>query len=658
MSEITISEAFAQADAHFQARRFAEAAHLCRAIVEAQPAVHAAWRLRGLAAYSLGNLDEAAECLTRALELAPQEAEYHDNFGIIRAAQGRFEEAEHASRRALRMAPGLYQAAGNVGAALKAQRRLDEAETLFREVLAAAPDYVPALSNLGAVLAERGRAEEAEALCRRALERDPTYVEARVNLGLALHRQHRFVEAEACYRQSIGPDAAHAVILDNLGTALLAQGRVAEARQEHLRALALRPDFAAAHSHALMCLQYMPGVGEGDMAAAHAEWNRAHAARWAAAPAPPSHGDPERPLRLGLVSADFGQHPVGRFLVRVLENLDRGQCEVFCYSDRIGSDAITQRLRAASRHWYDSGSFSDAVLARQIAADHVDVLFDLAGHTAHNRLLVFARRPAPLQMSWIGYPGTTGLAAIDCLVADRFQVPDASLPHYREQVLRLAQGSVCYDPPADAPEVGPLPALAAGHVTFGSFSNPAKINRSVITVWADILRQVAGSRLVMKYNGFDDQSTRARYLREFEQSGIEPGRVDLLGYSPPSEMPVEYGRIDIGLDPFPYSGGLTTCEALWMGVPVITCPGQTFAGRHATAHLACAGLEEFVAGDRAHYVRLAIELAATPERLARLRAGLRAQVARSPLCDGRRLADEFLSALRSVWRERSGRAAR
>jgi predicted O-linked N-acetylglucosamine transferase (SPINDLY family) len=292
---------------------------------------------------------------------------------------------------------------------------------------------------------------------------------------------------------------------------------------------------------------------------------------------------------------------------------------------------------------------SHAALAEQIRADTVDILFDLAGHTGGNRLLVFARKPAPIQITWLGYVGTTGLAAMDYLLADRWQVPPPAEVHYRERVLRLADGYVCYDPPADAPPVAPLPALQRGCVTFGSFNNPAKITPQVVEVWSRILARAAGARLVLKSHGFDQPSVRRHFAELFAARGIDPARLELLGPSPHRELLEHYGRIDLALDPFPYNGGLTTCEALWMGVPVITCPGETFAGRHSLGHLSNVGLTETIARDLEQYVEIAVSWAKDLARLTAVRGGLRGRVAASPLCDGPRFAANLLARLREAW---------
>ena len=361
-----------------------------------------------------------------------------------------------------------------------------------------------------------------------------------------------------------------------------------------------------------------------------------------------------RSAPFGLRFARFGRHPVGYFLVRVLENLSQGLHETVCYSDRITKDGLTHRLQAAASQWCDVVGMSDQRLAEQIRADRIDILFDLAGHTAHNRLLVFARKPAPIQITWIGYEGTTGLAAMDYLLADRHVVPEGTEHYYREKVLQMPGGYLCYDPPDAAPPAGPLPSLKNGYTTFGSFNNLAKITPNVVAVWAEILRRAPTARLILKYRGLADQTVRRRYLDLFAAHDVGPQRLELLPSSSYAEYLATYHQVDVALDPFPFSGSVTTCEALWMGVPVVTCPFETFASRHSLSHLSNLGLTETIAHDLHEYVEIAVSLAGDLPRLAGLRAGLRERMAASPLCDGKRFATHLASMLYDVWEQGIG----
>jgi len=639
-----------------------------------------------------GDFVAAAIAGEQAVELCPQSGEACNNLGNAYRALGRYAEAEAAYRRALATQAsaevGRYNRAVaeyNLGRVLRAVGRRREALAAYRRALEHAPHLAEAESNLGELLNEMGRPVDAEAACRRALTLKPGLISAAVNLGVALQAQSRLDEAVEALEDALRRDPANATAWCNLGGVRQAQGRYAaavaanrqalqldpqlaegqmnlgavlqaaglnaEAQESYRRTLQLRPTLVTAHSNLLSALNYDSDVSPEKLCAAHRDWDRQHAAAlradW------PTHGnsrDPDRPLRIGFVSADFGRHPVGYFLVGVLEHLDRRSIAAYCYSDRIRQDVYTQRLRAASARWCDVRELSDAELAAQIRDDQIDVLFDLAGHTGENRLLVFARKPAPLQVTWMGYVGTTGLAAMDYLLADAQQIAPGTEEFYVEQILRMPDGYVCYAPPADAPEVAPPPCAATGRITFGSFNNPAKINRRVLELWAGILDAVPHSRLLLRYNGLGDELVQSRIREGLTAGGIAAQRVEFLGPGLPREMLESYAQIDVALDPFPYSGGLTTCEALWMGVPVVTCPGQTFASRHALTHLLHAGLGATIAGDFAEYARLAVTLANDRPRLAALRGGLRAQMAESPLCDAPRFGRQWSEVMRGIWR--------
>lgn len=509
-----------------------------------------------------------------------------------------------------------------------------------------APAPVPSDAERGLALLRQGQHAEAARLLQQAIAARPGDGPTGNHLGAALLGLGRLEEAQRALELALSWQPENAEALNNLAAVRLAQGRADEAMPHYSRARQIAPSNAALHSNALYASQYLPGVTAADLMRSHAEWQECHAARYPADP--PRAVGSGRPLRLGFISGDLRRHPVGTFLIRPLENLDRGNAEVICYADRSGVDEMTRRLRAAATVWRETWRLDDAALADQVRADAIDVLFDLAGHTAGNRLPVFARRPAPVQITWIGYPGTTGLTAMDYLLADARLVPEGEDASYSEKVLRLPDGAVCFDPPGEAPTVTPLPAQANGFVTFGCLNNPAKLNAGVLELWAKLLRLVPGSRLRLQYRGLDDPPTAAALRGRFAGAGGDPECLQLAGGGERSAILAGYQQVDLALDPFPYGGGLTTCEALWMGVPVITSPGPTFASRHAASHLTAAGLAELIAADHDDYLKRAADLAADQPALARLRQELRPRLAASPLCDGQRFARHWLQILQSA----------
>lgn len=531
--------------------------------------------------------------------------------------------------------------------------RLDLAAEIYRRILAAEPDNYQAWNNLGNAWKDLARIDEAIGCYRRALECRPDLVEVYNNLASALENQGKLDEAAAAYEQALRLKPDFAEIHSNLGNVLRSQGKTEESLARYLRALELKPELAATRSMYLCALQYRDGVALEQLARAHADFDRRHAALLRASWARhENRREPDRRLRLGFVSPDLGRHPVGSFLLRAVENLDRAQCEIVCYCDRPRTDDMTGRFQRSAALWRDIYGLPDEDLCRQIRSDGIDILFDLAGHTSiPNRMLAFARRPAPVQATWIGYEGTTGLEAIDYLLADRHLVPPEAERFYAERILRLPDSYVCLEPPYPAPAVGPLPALATGRVTLGSFNNPAKITPRVVDVWSRVLGRIPQAKLLVKYRGADSRANRERLEQGFAARGIGPERLELEGQSDYLDYLAAYNRVDLALDPFPFNGGMTTCDALWMGAPVVTWPGETFAGRHSLGFLLTVGLTETIAGDPDDYVRIAGELAGNLPRLAGIRAGLRRRMAESPLCDGRRFADNLMHLLRGAWRE-------
>jgi predicted O-linked N-acetylglucosamine transferase (SPINDLY family) len=571
---------------------------------------------------------------------------------------GKRAEAERVYRQVLAVAPNHPDALNLAGLLALKEGRAEEAAQLIGRAVALLPSAAFYQHNLALALGACGQIEESIGAYRRAIELQPDYAMAHDNLGVLLLRCGRFAEALAAHRRAVQLQPSAAQAQQHLGTALALAGESEEAIGCHQRAVQLRPDMPAIYQDYLTQLSYSPQVTLRGLHTAHVEFERRHAAPWRARWQPHANSPaPDRPLRLGFVSAHFADHPVGRFLIRPLEHLDRRQFQVCGYANSAHTDEMTARLRATAATWREVHALNDDELAAQVRADGVDILFDLSGHTAGNRLLMFARKPAPIQITWLDYVGTTGLTAMDYILADPREIPPGAEHGYAEKVLRLPDDYICYDPPTCAPPAAALPALTAKHVTFASFNLLAKTTPEMIARWARILQRVPASRLLMKNVGLDDAETRRRIAARFQDAGIVADRLDLSGWSPPAEVLAAYGRVDIALDTFPYNGGLTTCEAIWMGVPVVTCPGETFASRHGLAHLTAAGLGETIAQDLAHYEDLAVALAADLPRLSKMRQGMREKIVASPLCDGARFARNLEVLLRGVWQDWAAKCA-
>lgn len=633
-------------------RQFVEAIACYRRALELQPQFAEAHGNLGNVLREQGRLDDAIASYCRLLELKPHVAEAHNNLAIALQEQGKLQEAVASYRRALQLKPNFAEAHGSLGNALKELGAVDEAIQCYRRAIQLKPNLVEAHGNMGIALMDQGRPEEAMICYRQALQLKPDDPATLNNLANALTNRGRLTEAVACLRRALELAPDDAAAWNNLGTACKDQGMLDEAIASFQRAIDLKPHNTMAHSNLLMTLQYRAAVTLAELAEAHAEFDRLYVAPLKSITEPrPFVPSGSRRLRLGFVSADFGRHPVGFFLVRVVENLFPADFEIICYSDRKVKDDITRRFEAVSSQWRDCTGISDERLAERIRADRIDILFDLGGHTGHNRMPVFARQPAPVSITWIGYEGTTGLSTIDYLIADRLMIPEGSEIHFREKIWRMPDGYLCYEPPTSAPDISAAPALNNGYPTFGSFNNLAKITPQVVQVWSEILRASANSRLVMKYNGLGDAQVKQRYLDAFSAHGIDASRLRLQPASSYADYLETYRDVDLMLDPFPFSGSTTTCEALWMGVPVITCPFETFASRHSLSHLTNIGTPETIAGNIDEYVKLAVRTSQDVPQLDALRSVLRERMRASPLCDGKAFARNLTSLLHSIWND-------
>ncbi|MBF0308475.1 MAG: tetratricopeptide repeat protein [Magnetococcales bacterium] len=661
----------------------AEAVRLWQRVLTLQPGQPDALHLLGLCDFQEGRLEEAERKMRLSLKQRPREAPWLANLGEVLRRRGDFTGAGQAFEKALALQPALAAAWIGLGNLRRQEGHPAQAEQAYRQGLALSPASHAAACNLALVLLEQGYADEAETLLRDLLQRRPDMVEAWNNLGVLLIETARHPEAIAILRQAVALKSDHAEAWNNLGKACLDGGNPGQAEEAFRRALSLRPDWGEVegnhgnalrqlgrldesqeaywrmlehrpadprlHSSLLLGLHYLPDMDRQRLLAAHREWDRRHGLPWRewSRTHPWRRGAGSR-LRLGFLSPDLGQHPVGFFLLSLLQHLDVREVELFCYSDRQREDAISAALKSRCSHWKGVCGLNDEALAEGILADGLDVMFDLAGHTAHNRLPVFARRVAPLQISWLGYVGTTGLSAMDAVLADARHIPHGEEGDYVEEVLRLPGGYIAYTPPPDLPApVWSPPGRERGPL-FGCFANPAKINAEVLQCYGRILSALPRSSLLFKYGGCDDAWNRQRIVQGLQPFGIGAERVIFRGGGAQGDHLARVGSVDVVLDTFPYAGGVTTCEALWMGVPMVSLRGDRFAARHGAAHLEAAGCGQWVADSAEGFVDKAIERVLDEEGLRRAHATLREQVQASPLGDGGRLAREFLVVVRQA----------
>lgn len=597
--------------------------------------------------YFEAGLDAEAWDLTRDMLAAPDAQGEVLRLGItLRLKAQAYDEALALADRAVAAAPTDGAAWHLKGRAHHLLGDLAAAEAALREAVRLR-SLAPVWNDLGNLLADLGRPAEAVEAFRRAIAADPSFSEAHSNLGAVLASQGGYAAAALCYGQALQVSPGNTAARLNLGVARLEQGDVDAALGDFDAILEQPPGRRDVQDNRLYARLYTeedPAV----IAAEHAAWG---AAMPGAAATPTSDPDPNRRLRVGYVSPDFRRHAVAFFLRPFLEAHDPAVVEVFCYADVQQPDAVTNALRRHADHWCGVHGWSDAALRARIEADRIDILVDLAGHTQGNRLSLFATRAAPIQVTGIGYPATTGLPAMDYRFCDAVTDPPGAEAFATEALVRLAPNLHCYEP-FTALTPGPLPALTVGHVTFGSFNKLAKISDACVRLWAGVLSALPSARLVVKSKPLAEAATQARLIARFAALGIEPGRIDVSGWMPDdSDHMGLYGRVDVALDTFPYNGTTTTCEALWMGVPVLTLAGRAHAARVSASLLAAAGLKDWIAETPESFAAMAAAKAQDLAALATLRLKLRDRLRASPLCDAQAHARGVEAAYRSMWRK-------
>jgi predicted O-linked N-acetylglucosamine transferase (SPINDLY family) len=600
--------------------------------------------------HQAGRLAEADHACRQALGIDPRNADALHLLGVIAGQSGAHQDSLTLIDQALAVSPKFAEAHANRGVALMALGRGAEAVAAFQQSIRLKPEHVLAHYGLGNALGNQGDLDGAVKAFRQALAIAPNFVEAQNNLAMALQQQDKLDEALEGFRKASAMGRPSAQLQYNLGVTLHLAGRPQEAVGAFEAALALKPDYVQAHSNLLLARNYLSGSAQ-DLIEAHRDFDRRHARPLRpSAPTWRNEVDPERRLRIGYLSGDFSTHPVGYLLAGPLAAHDPAQVEVFCYSNDSRPDAMTERLRASAHHWRDIAGRSDGTASPLIREDEIDILVDLSGHTDKNRPLALARRAAPIQVSWLGYAGTTGLESVDYAIMDRWVAPDGAEAWFTEALVRLPHSRFCYSPPDFAPEPKAVSDRAGAPVVFGSFNNLAKIGPEVVVLWARVLDAVPGSRLVLKWKALNQPGVRQRVAAAFAAHGVGPDRLELRERSPHADMLAEYGDIDVALDPFPYSGGATSAEALWMGVPVVTLPSDRVAARQTLGFLAELDLQDLAAASPDDYVRIAAALAADPARRADLRRTLRGRMRASPLTDAKAFTPGLEQAYRQMWR--------
>lgn len=632
-----------------------------------QPALAEAHHALGLAHKQLGELEQAAQCLQQAIHCRPRHAGTHIQLGLILHAAGKLDAAAASLRSALQLQPGASTTHFYLANVLLDQGRPQEATTHYSQSLDLRPGQAEVMVNLGVALTATGRHAEAVASLQQALALQPGSALAHGNLGNTWLAMGEVTPARTHLEQAVALAPSSGVAHRNLAHLLKTAGQPGRALHHLQHALDLPDAPLAVHSEVLFVQNYLPlaQAPQADRLALARRFGEAAARVARPYTTWPNPRVPGKTLRLGLVSADLRDHPVGYFLESVLaawaapaSQQTASRMAVAAYANQRDGDATTKRLQAHCGIWHAVADLDDAALARQVRDDGIDVLIDLSGHTRHNRLPMLAYRPAPVQVSWLGYCATTGLDAVDAYIADPWIVPPGGESSFTERVVRLPETFLCFTPPAVDVPISPLPALHSG-LRFGCFNQLAKMSDEVVSVWAQVLHSVPDSRLVLQAQALQDESVRteigARFARHSIPSGrlvLQPAQADRMAYL------AAYDHVDIALDPFPYPGGTTTLEALWMGVPVLTLPGQTALSRQGASILHNLGLDDWVATDTQDYVARAARHAAQRPELAALRNNLRARLQRSPLCDAPRFANQLAQGLRALWVDWCDRTAK
>jgi protein O-GlcNAc transferase len=633
-----------------QSRRYDIAANLLRQAIAVKPDFPEAYSNLGIALRNLGELDEAIAALRQAVSLNANFAEAHSNLADALKEKGAIDEAIAAYRRALALKPNLPEIHNNLGNALKDKGQVDEAIAEYRRAIALNPNLADAFNNLANALKDKGILDGAVAAFRRAIVLRPSFAEAYSNLAVALRDQGQLDEAIAALRRAIALKPDYYEAYNNLGSGLKDQGQLDQAIDAYRQSLTVRPMYTIADSNLIYTLHFHPAYDAQAIAEEHRRWNRQHA--WPLRQFLLAHTndrDPNRRLRVGYVSPDLRMHPVARFLLPLAANHDHGQFEIFCYSSVRSPDDITARLRSYADVWREVHGFSNEQTADLIRNDRIDILVDLSMHMAGNRMLLFARKPAPIQITYLAYCSTTGLETMDYRITDpHLDPPGRDESIYSERTIRLPRSYWCYESPMQGLEASPLPAAGNGLITFACLNNFCKITPDTVRTWAKLLKRVPRARLLLHAA---PGSHRQALTNELSQGGVDPNRLQFLDRLPLSDYLRQYEQIDIALDPFPYVGGTTTCDALWMGVPVVTLRGSTAVARGGGSILSNIGLSELIAESPEQYIQIATDLANDLPRLSRLRSQLREQMLRSPLMDAPQFARDMEAIYRRIWRD-------
>ncbi|MBF0195352.1 MAG: tetratricopeptide repeat protein [Magnetococcales bacterium] len=596
-----------------------------------------------------GKYDEAFSCFKKAIAIQPEYAEAYSNLGNTLQLQGKLDEGVLFFKKAISINPEFTQAYNNLGNLLQMQGKLVEAIGCYQKAVSLQPGYTEAYSNLGNALQQQGKLLAAVECYQKAVTLKPDYSEAYNNLGNALQELGRLDEAVTNFQKAIDFNLNYSDAYNNLGNALKEQGKLAQGIASFKKAIAINPNFADAHSNMLFCMNY-GNYDSQSLFDEHKIWGEKYAANLPTFTNKQTDKSEEK-LRIGFVSADFRQHSVSFFLEALFSSYNKQKLEFFCYSNSHKEDAVTAIFKNLVDGWQKIIGCSDKQVVEIIKEDNIDILVDLSGHTQNHRLKVFAMKPAPIQVTWLGYPNTTGLTTVDYRFTDSIADPTGiSDQLHTEKLIRLENGFLNYQPPNNCPEVAQLPMQSNGYCTYASFNNLAKITPQVVKTWAQILNATPDSKLLIKNKSFSCPHVKQSYLDLFAKESIAANRLEFL---PTTKTIFDhlsiYNKVDISLDTFPYNGTTTTCESLWMGTPAIVLLGDSHGSRVGASILTQVGMDSLIAKNHDDYIAKAISLAKDATKLEPLRCEMRDRMLTSPLCDAKAFSNKLENAFFNMW---------
>jgi protein O-GlcNAc transferase len=598
-----------------------------------------------------GKYTAVIQCYQRVLEITPESAVAHNNLGLAFHNLNRFDAAIKSYNKAFTLKPSYAEAYYNLGITLSTVGQLDAAVKSYQIALMIKPNFVEAHNNLGNVLSNQGQLDEAIKNFTQAIKIQPDYAEAYNNYGITLNKRGKFYAAIENYGKALDINPDYAIAHYNLGNIYKDLGQLDVAVKSYAKALTNKPDYIEAHNNRLFTFNYLTNYdAELNLTEARKFGTLLNGKLTSRFTDFQGSNEPAR-LRIGFVSGDLRTHAVGHFLESVCAQLTKSKVELIAYTTYAKFDDLSARIKPYFSDWKAIYGLTDEMAANLVHNDNIHILIDLSGHTAHNRLPIFAFKPAPVQVSWLGYFATTGLAQIDYILGDPHVTPLENQSSFVEKIWQLPESRWCFTPPDYNINCERLPALHLKYITFGCFNNYTKLNDTVVALWAKILNHVSDSRLYLKASQFKDQTVREKVIQRFLAYGLDAKRITLEGFDSREKYFLAYQHVDIALDPFPFTGGTTTVEALWMGVPVLTLEGNSLVSRQGVGILINAGLPNWIAKNQDDYLAKAISFTTDLDKLAMLRSGLRKQVLASPLFDAVRFSNYFEAALWAMWQQ-------